>query len=189
MFSFIFQPFHDLLASPEQLGSPAGDSQGGGQPSCGGSRPHRCVPALLAGAQRATGVGGTLPPRLSPGGGNGKGGDSNSLLPQAISAALRPPPAGSSGPSLSSYPECSSIVGGTLQHRHSIRPQDLKPALLRFALPSSASLAIPKSGIGSASLPYAVCRPCPHGPAGRGPDFPCGLQSSVRPGFSSTRSL
>ena len=28
-------------------------------------------------------VGETLPPRLSPGGGNGKGGDSNSLLPQA----------------------------------------------------------------------------------------------------------
>jgi hypothetical protein len=127
LFSFIFQPFRDPLASPEQLGSPAGDSQGGGQPSGGGSRPHRCVPALWAGAQRATGVGGTLPPRLAPEGKRERG-DSNSLLPQAISAALKPPPAGSSGPSLSSYPECSSIVGGTFQHRHSIRPQDLQPA-------------------------------------------------------------
>src|SRR6185369_14925912 len=35
---------------------------------------HRCVTAFFAGAQRASGVGGTLPPRLSPGGGNGKGG-------------------------------------------------------------------------------------------------------------------
>ena len=35
-----------------------------------------------------SGVGGTRPPRLAPGGGNGKGGDPNSLLPQAISAPL-----------------------------------------------------------------------------------------------------
>jgi hypothetical protein len=34
------------------------------------------------------GVGGTLPPRLSPGGGNGKGGDQTSLLPQAFACAL-----------------------------------------------------------------------------------------------------
>jgi hypothetical protein len=61
----------------------AGDAQGGRSPSCGGSRQHRCVPAFLAGAQRASGVGGTRPPRLSPGGGNGKGGDPNSSLPQA----------------------------------------------------------------------------------------------------------
>jgi len=36
-----------------------------------------------------SGVGGTRPPRLAPGGGNGKGGDPNSLLPQAISAPPR----------------------------------------------------------------------------------------------------
>ena len=45
---------------------------------------HRCVPVLFAGTQRASGVGGTRPPRLSPGGGNGKGGDQTSLLPQAV---------------------------------------------------------------------------------------------------------
>src|SRR5207248_2140757 len=41
-------------------------------PSCGGSRP------LLAA------WGEPAPPRLAPGGGNGKGGEPNSLLPQAI---------------------------------------------------------------------------------------------------------
>ena len=35
------------------------------------------------------GVGGTRPPRLSPGGGNGKGGDQTSLLPQAITRGIR----------------------------------------------------------------------------------------------------
>jgi len=45
---------------------------------------HRCMPALFAGMQRASGVGGTRPPRLSPGGGNGKGGVQSSLLPQAV---------------------------------------------------------------------------------------------------------
>src|SRR6266851_1289122 len=33
--------------------------------------------------------GGNPPPRLSPGGGNGKGGDQTSLLPQASACALR----------------------------------------------------------------------------------------------------
>src|SRR5262249_62428098 len=34
------------------------------------------------------GVGGTRPPRLSPGGGNGKGGVQTSLLPQAVRAGV-----------------------------------------------------------------------------------------------------
>jgi hypothetical protein len=63
---------------------PIGGSRKGAEPSCGGSRQHRWVPAPFAGAQRASGVGGTRPPRLSPGGGNGKGGDQSSLLPQAV---------------------------------------------------------------------------------------------------------
>ena len=42
---------------------------------------HRWVPAPFAGAQRASGVGGTLPPRLSPSGGNGKGGVQASVPP------------------------------------------------------------------------------------------------------------
>ena len=44
---------------------------------------------LLRGEPRS-GVGGTRPPRLSPGGGNGKGGDQTSLLPQAVRAGLAP---------------------------------------------------------------------------------------------------
>ena len=35
-------------------------------------------------------MGGTLPPRLSPEGGNGKGGDQTSLLPQAVRAGVVP---------------------------------------------------------------------------------------------------
>jgi hypothetical protein len=50
---------------------------------------HRWVPALFAGAQRASGVGGTRPPRLSPGGGNGKGGDQTSL-PPAVRGCVAP---------------------------------------------------------------------------------------------------
>ena len=46
----------------------------GRQPSCGGSRRIDACQRFLLGAQRAAGVGGTRPPRLSPGGGNGKGG-------------------------------------------------------------------------------------------------------------------
>jgi hypothetical protein len=38
----------------------------GRQPSCGGSRQHRCVPALFAGARRASGVGGTIPAPACP---------------------------------------------------------------------------------------------------------------------------
>jgi hypothetical protein len=68
-----------------------GGSRKGAKPSCGGSRQHRCVPAPFAGAQRASGVGGTRPPRLSPGGGNGKGGDQSSLLPQAALFELSAP--------------------------------------------------------------------------------------------------
>jgi hypothetical protein len=44
----------------------AGDPQGGGSLSCGGSRLQRRLPALFAGGWRASGVGGTRPPRLSP---------------------------------------------------------------------------------------------------------------------------
>src|SRR5215831_12104940 len=51
---------------------------------------HRCVPALFGGTHRASGVGGTRPPRLSPGGGNGKGGVQTSLLPQAVRAGVAP---------------------------------------------------------------------------------------------------
>ena len=55
-------------------GSRRGDAQGGRQPLLWGEPPAGCVPAFCAGAKRACGVGGTRPPRLSPGGGNGKGG-------------------------------------------------------------------------------------------------------------------
>ena len=60
------------------------------KPLLRGEPRHRGVPALLAGTKRASGVGGTCPPRLSPGGGNGKGGDQTSLLPQAVRAGLAP---------------------------------------------------------------------------------------------------
>jgi len=53
----------------------------GRQPSCGGSRQQRRLPALLAGGRRASGVG------AFPGGETGKG-RSNSLLPQANSLLL-----------------------------------------------------------------------------------------------------
>src|SRR5580692_5268858 len=39
-----------------------------------GESAHDAGQRLLLAAQRAVGVGGTRPPRLSPGGGNGKGG-------------------------------------------------------------------------------------------------------------------
>jgi hypothetical protein len=45
----------------------------GRQPSCGGSRQHRCVPALFAGGQRAPGVGGHPPAPAFPSGETGKG--------------------------------------------------------------------------------------------------------------------
>jgi hypothetical protein len=56
------------------IGAGAGDSQGGGSPSCGGSRRMGRAGGFC---WRGTccGVGGTRPPRLSPGGGNGKEGD------------------------------------------------------------------------------------------------------------------
>ena len=79
----------------------------GRQPSCGGSRQHRCVPALFAGAQRAPGVGGYPPAPAFPLGGNGKGG-SNSLLPQANSAY--PSRAGEMARNLSSC--ASSVLSG-----------------------------------------------------------------------------
>jgi hypothetical protein len=59
------------------------------KPLLRGEPRHRCVPALFAGAQRASGVGGTRPPRLSPGGGNGKGGDQTSL-PPAVRGCVAP---------------------------------------------------------------------------------------------------
>src|SRR5215471_1208649 len=81
---------HD--AAPVPIG---GIAQGGFQrsalkPLLRGEPRHRCVPALFAGKQRASGVGGTRPPRLSPGGGNGKGGVQTSLLPQAVRAGVAP---------------------------------------------------------------------------------------------------
>ena len=54
------------------------------KPLLRGELRHRCVPALFAGTQRASSVGGTRPPRLSPGGGNGKGGVQTSVPPQAV---------------------------------------------------------------------------------------------------------
>ena len=68
------------LGRPVEVAS-GGDAQGGRQPLLWGEPPG------------FGGVGGTLPPRLSPGGGNGKGGVKNSLLPQAIAYALRLNPA------------------------------------------------------------------------------------------------
>jgi hypothetical protein len=59
--------------------------KGGSAPSCGGSRPRgKCQRFLLA-RDVPSGVGGTRPPRLSPGGGNGKGeSKKSSSLPQAF---------------------------------------------------------------------------------------------------------
>src|SRR6266852_9157413 len=59
-----------------------GDAQGGFQRSV-------LKPLLWGEPPPFGGVGGTLPPRLSPGGGNGKGGDQTSLLPQSSACALR----------------------------------------------------------------------------------------------------
>src|ERR1700730_204448 len=78
---------------------PRGDSRGWFQrsalkPLSRGEPRQRCVPALFAGAQRASGVGGTRPPRLSPGGGNGKVGVQTSLLPQALAGSSSASPLG-----------------------------------------------------------------------------------------------
>ena len=54
--------------------SSGGCARGAG-PLLRGEPAARQVPAPFAGARRASGVGGTRPPRLSPGGGNGKEGD------------------------------------------------------------------------------------------------------------------
>src|SRR5713226_2600171 len=59
-----------------------GDAQGGFQRSV-------LKPLLWGEPPAFGGVGGTLPPRLSPGGGNRKGGDQTSLLPQSSACALR----------------------------------------------------------------------------------------------------
>src|ERR1700719_400115 len=77
--SFGFVPWLKATGQPARGGCTRGR-----QPSCGGSRQHRCLPAPFAGEQRASGVGGTIPAPALPLGGNGKGG-SNSLLPQANS--------------------------------------------------------------------------------------------------------
>ena len=55
----------------------------GAGPLLRGEPAARQVPAPFAGARRASGVGGTRPPRLSPGGGNGKEGDQRVLLAAA----------------------------------------------------------------------------------------------------------
>jgi hypothetical protein len=57
-------------------------------PPCGGSRGTDVCQRFFAAVQRASGVGGTRPPRLSPAGGNGKGGVQTSLLPQAARAGI-----------------------------------------------------------------------------------------------------
>jgi hypothetical protein len=61
-----------------------GDAQGGFQrsalkPLLRGEPRHRCVPALFAGAQRASGVGGTRPPPAFPQRGKRERGSSNFL--------------------------------------------------------------------------------------------------------------
>ena len=63
--------------------------KGAAAPLVGGAGAWR-VPALFAGLATCSGVGGTRPPRLSPGGGNGKGGVQNSPLPQAASSRFNP---------------------------------------------------------------------------------------------------
>src|SRR5215469_10965753 len=50
-----------------------------------GETAHDGCQRLLLATQRAAGVGGTLPPRLSPGGGNGKGGDRFSYTQASVS--------------------------------------------------------------------------------------------------------
>src|SRR5262245_59126003 len=58
-------------------------------PLAGGAAASMCASAVCwrIACQR---VGGTRPPRLSPGGGNGKGGDQTSLLPLAVRACIAP---------------------------------------------------------------------------------------------------
>jgi hypothetical protein len=62
--------FLSFVGSPHFCPSPtlllSGGCTRGRQPSCGGSRWHRCVPALFAGRQRAPGVGGTRPAPACP---------------------------------------------------------------------------------------------------------------------------
>jgi hypothetical protein len=75
-------------------GAHRGDAQGGVQrsglkpPLAGGAAALMCASAFCWRTQRASGVGGTRPPRLSPAGGNGKGGVQTSLLPQAVRAGV-----------------------------------------------------------------------------------------------------
>jgi hypothetical protein len=60
----------------------------GAQPSCGGSRSQGACQRSVLARDVLRGVGGTRPPRFAPGGGNGKGGDQTSLLPQAESCVV-----------------------------------------------------------------------------------------------------
>ena len=72
------------------LTSAGGFARGAG-PLWRGEPAARQVPALFAGARPASGVGGTRPPRLSPGRGNGKGEDpsiSNPLGGDRLSSQL-----------------------------------------------------------------------------------------------------
>ncbi len=69
----LFSPAESVQCMNPAPARCAGDAQGGGSPLVGGAG-ARCVPAPLAGRAACPGVGGTRPPRLAPGGGNGKGG-------------------------------------------------------------------------------------------------------------------
>ena len=86
----------------------------GAQPSCGGSRSHGAGQRSWLAGHVPCGVGGTRPPRLSPGGGNGKGGDPTSLLPRAelgsSTAPAIPARQRRSGPS--SYANCVDRISG-----------------------------------------------------------------------------
>jgi hypothetical protein len=68
----------------------AGDPQGGGSPSCGGSRQQRRLPAFFAGGWRASGVGGTRPPRLSPEGKRERGDQIPCAAGYFFTAAVHP---------------------------------------------------------------------------------------------------
>src|ERR1035438_6360260 len=77
--------FHGYWMNTRGVGVHAAQLTGG----CTRGGQRSVLKPLLWGEPPAFGgVGGTLPPRLSLGGGNGKGGESNSLLPQGD------PPAG-----------------------------------------------------------------------------------------------
>jgi hypothetical protein len=67
------EPARGEAIDPSTIGRPAGDTQGGVALLWGEPLHGACQRFCWRGT--CCGVGGTLPPRLSPGGGNGKGGD------------------------------------------------------------------------------------------------------------------